>query len=291
MLRILLTGASGYLGSHLAHAFLNSGHEVAILKRSTSCMNRIADITNQIITFDVDIDTVRAPFENLGHIDAIVHTATCYGRNNENPVDIFKTNTLFPLELLEAAAFFKTKTFFNTDTVLHEHLNAYALSKKQFRLWGKNYADSGKIKFVNIRLEHFFGPGDDSSKFTTWVIQQCLANVPSIPLTMGEQKRDFIYIDDVVSAYLLLLEKIDTENEWLDIRLNTGHPLTIKEFVKAVHEATHSTSKLDFGALPYRKNEIRQSTKNPYFIEESGWRIKWDLASGLRESIRKEFNK
>ncbi len=108
---------------------------------------------------------------------------------------------------------------------------------------------------------------------------------------MGEQKRDFIYIDDVVSAYLLLLEKIDTENEWLDIRLNTGHPLTIKEFVKAVHEATHSTSKLDFGALPYRKNEIRQSTKNPYFIEESGWRIKWDLASGLRESIRKEFNK
>jgi nucleoside-diphosphate-sugar epimerase len=291
MARILLTGATGYLGSHLAHAYTDSGHEVAVFKRSTSQMDRIATIANKLKVFDLDSDGVLAPFEALGHIDAVVHTATCYGRNNESPLEVFKANTQFPLELLEAAVFFKSDSFFNTDTILSEDVNAYALSKKQFSQWGKSYAETGKIRFVNIRLEHIFGPGDDPSKFTTWVIRQCLANVPVIPLTRGEQKRDFIYINDVVSAYLLLLEKVADESKWLEIGLGSGQPVTIKELVEEIHTITHSSSKLDFGALPYRMNEVMASAAEMSFMQTAGWKTEWDLRSGLRETVNRELNK
>lgn len=291
MSRILLTGATGYLGSHLAHAFVESGHEVAILKRSTSNMVRIDDIATQLDVFDADIDGVRVPFETLGHIDVVVHTAASYGRRGESPLEVFRTNIQFSLELLENAACFKVDSFYNTDTTLTEELNVYALSKRQFSQWGKNYAEDGKIQFVNIRLEHFFGPDDDPSKFTTWIIRQCLANVPTISLTRGEQERDFIYIDDVVSAYLLLLEKVAGEKKWLDIGLGSGRPLTIKDFVMAVHEITHSKSRLEFGALPYRKNENMQSTSDVSFLHKIGWKIDCDLISGLKKSVHGELNR
>ena len=138
---------------------------------------------------------------------AVVHTATCYGRNRETPLEVFEANLKFPLDLLEKAALFSTDTFFNTDTILYKYLNGYSLSKHQFVEWGKQYADEHKIKFCNIKLEHMYGPGDDDSKFTTYVINSCLNNVPEVKLTLGEQERDFIYIDDVVSAYQLLLKK------------------------------------------------------------------------------------
>ena len=63
--------------------------------------------------------------------------------------------------------------------------------------------------FINMRLEHFYGPGDADSKFTAHVMNSCLRNVPELKLTLGEQRRDFFYIEDVVSAYLIILEKIE----------------------------------------------------------------------------------
>ena len=291
MSNILLTGATGYLGSHLSHALLASGHEVAILKRSNSNMDRISDIVSQLDVYDIDIDGLQAPFEASKHINVVVHTATCYGRNDETQLKVFKANTQFPHELLEIATFFKTETFLNTTTILNEHMNAYALSKNQFSQWGKRYADLGKIQFINIRLDHFFGPGDDASKFTTWIIRQCLANVPKISLTKGEQERDFIYINDIVSAYLLLIEKNIPQKKWLEIGIGSGKPIKIKEFVKAVHQITHSASDLAFGMLPYRNNEVMKYTMDVSFMRDIGWEIKCDLISGLKKTVAKELNK
>ncbi len=291
MPQILLTGATGYLGSHLARTFLENGYSVAVLKRSTSKTSRLDDISSQFDFFDTDIDGVRAPFESLGYIDAVVHTSTCYGRNNESPLEIFRANTQFPLELLAAANSFKVGTFFNSDTTLSNCNIPYVFSKKQFRQWGKHIADIGTINFVNIRLEHFYGPGDDASKFTTWVIRQCLASVASIPLTNGEQERDFIYIDDVVSAYLLLLKQASGIKQWLDIDLGSGQKITIRDFVEMVHELTHSKSTLNFGALPYREGEYMESKSDISYMNEIGWKAEWDLLSGLRKSMEGELNK
>jgi CDP-paratose synthetase len=295
MARILLTGATGFLGSHLAHAFLRNGHEVAILKRTGSDMNRIASIADQLMIFDLDAEGYDAPFRKSGPYDAVVHTATCYGRQGESSLEIFRANTLFPLELMEKAASYGTAFFINTDTFFnvkdfsYEYLSDYALSKKQFSQWGKAYSDRQKLRFINIILEHLYGPGDAQFKFCTWIIRQCLMNVQEIPLTKADQKRDFIFIDDAVSAYVVLIENLDhVENYFSEIGLGSGKPISIKSFVNIVHESAKSSSRLVVGAFPSRKNEIMYSKADTSFLKKLGWKPEWSVENGILAMIQHE---
>ena len=284
--QILLTGATGYLGSHLAHAFVAAGHRVAVLKRVSSSLARIEALLPQLQLFDIE-DGLEAPFLAMGRVDAVIHAATCYGRNGENSAAIFAANTAFPLRLLEVAATFKTAVFINTDTSLDKYLNAYALSKKQFMEWGRFYAARNMLRFLNLRLEHFFGPKDDDTKFTSHVIRSCLANVPELKLTPGEQIRDFIYIDDAVSAYLLLLEKLGQLSEqFVELDVGSGEAISIRAFVEKIHQLTGSETELKFGAVPYREGEVMYSNADTEFLKGLGWQCQVSLEQGIVKTMK-----
>ena len=287
-MKVLVTGATGFLGSHLVKGLLRAGHEVAILKRSFSDTWRINHIIKQLDCYNLDKCALDAPFKSHGKFEAIIHTATCYGRKGEDIVEIFEANTLFPLKLLETATFFNTDTFFNTNTILSKYLNSYSLSKKNFMEWGKQFADSGKIQFTNIKLEHIYGPWDDESKFTTYIMKSCLANIPELRLTLGEQKRDFIYIDDVVEAYLMLL-KTSNKEIYQDYELGSGQAISIREFVETVHSMIGSKTMLNFGALPYREGEIMESNANISALKEIGWTPKINIKTGIEKIIIEGF--
>ena len=283
------TGATGYLGSHLVKALLDKNHHVIILKRSASDTRRIAEVLPRIASYDVDRCELSRPFEEHGPMDAIFHTATTYGRKGESVSEIFETNTAFPLRLLETATAFKTETFFNTDTSLPRDLNAYAFSKKQFMEWGKLYTEQEEIRFVNIVLEHFYGSDDDDSKFTTWVIKSCLQNVPELKLTTGDQKRDFIYIDDVVEAYLLLIGNIGNhEVTYHEFGLGSGTAVTVRQFVELVHRLAGSRTRLHFGAVTYRPNEQMELKADISLFEKLGWRCNTTLQTGIEKTIEGE---
>jgi nucleoside-diphosphate-sugar epimerase len=132
-----------------------------------------------------------------------------------------------------------------------------------------------------------YGPGDDTSKFTARVIKDCLANVAEIKLTPGDQKRDFVYIDDVVFAYDILLEQ--TNHQAASGRsFGHGVAVTIREFVETVHQITGSTTRLNFGALPYRQNEIMHSGTDIEALMSLGWRCRTTLAVGIRKTVLHE---
>lgn len=288
MKTILVTGANGFLGSHLVRALLDDGYRVAILKRTTSKLDRIEEYVNQIAMFNIE-DGVDTPFNVMGTIDAVIHTATSYGRHGETPYQIFEANTAFPLRLMENAVSNGTDLFINTDTILDRFINHYALSKSHFAEWGRQFASSGKIAFANIRLEHMYGPGDDATKFTTHVIRSCVTNVPQLNLTPGEQRRDFIYIDDVVVGYMQLLRSLDAKkHEYSQFDLGSGKAVTIRQFVETVHRITCSTTKLNFGALPYRNNEIMSSEADISTFQSLGWECKTSLEEGIRRTIKQE---
>ena len=287
--RILLTGVTGFLGSHLAKALLAAGCEVVALKRRASSLRRVELFASDIVFFDIDEFDFDNLFRNCGEIDAIIHTATCYGRNTESVSDIFTANTEFPLRLLDAGSRAGVKLFLNTDTILDKYLNLYALSKNQLLQWGIFFSLQKKIRFVNIRLEHFYGPCDDQSKFTTHVINSCLTNVPELKLTLGEQRRDFIYIDDVVSAYLVLLEKIDSiKGSFMEFDVGSGQSVSIREFVEAVHRLTISNTYLAFGALPYREGEVMHSAADISGLAALGWQCHNDIEAGVKKVIEQE---
>lgn len=272
-MKILLTGGTGFLGSHLLKAFIRNNHQVIILKRSTSNLWRIEKEITKTRFYNSDTIDMKQVFEENKNIDTIVHTATCYGRNGESLKQMLSANLTFPLEILEYAALYNVESFWNTDTTLLRNLNNYALSKSQFLDWGKQFSDEKKIRFYNLKTEHMYGKLDDESKFITYILKQCIAN-EKIDLTSGEQKRDFIYVEDVVMAYNFLLssEKI-SDTYFKEFEIGTGISIKIKDVVEIIKNATKSQAKLNFGALKYRKNETMDSKANLEELKNLGLNI------------------
>jgi len=287
--RIVLTGITGFLGSHLAAALVAEGCEVIGLKRRSSSLQRLAGILPKLTLVDVESSDFEVLFRDYGKVDAIIHTATNYGRNSESVSEIFTANTEFPLRLLDAGSRAGVHAFMNTDTILDKYLNLYAFSKNQLLEWGRFFALHKKITFWNLRLEHFYGANDDASKFTAYIVDSCLSNEPEIQLTLGEQRRDFIYIDDVVSAYLLLLREIQCAPPGLsEFDVGSGTSISIREFVILVKQLTNSSTTLNFGALPYRDGEVMHSVANVAPLLALGWRCNYDIKAGIRKLLGME---
>lgn len=287
-MRLLITGASGFLGSHLVKKLLLDGHQVVIIKRKTSDLYRLKDCLNRIDLFnsDVNLDSI---FDSR-KIDGVIHLAVCYGRNDESVAKIFETNTVFSLKLLEAAVAAEVGIFIHSDTSLDKYLNPYSISKRQFSEWGEWIAKRGHINFLNIRLEHMYGINDDPSKFTSFVVQSLLKNIVKIDLTKGEQLRDFIYIDDVVSAFQILLNSMVEKNKagFVECDLGSGEAVQIRDFVEMVHKITGSKTVLNFGALPYRSGEVMQTHADLTYLKSLGWNAAIKLSDGLQKIIENE---
>lgn len=293
-MKILLTGASGFLGSALALHWLHAGHEVALLVRPTSQLNRLRGLE---ASFDIGrcaTDAEIKAFVTRVQPGTVVHAACAYGRKGETSLQLFDANLRLGMVILQAlkdAA--EPVSFINTGSALAPDINFYALSKHQFTQWGRMLAtqSGGQLKFVNVLLQHMYGPGDDASKFTTHVLHACHRNDPVLKLTAGEQARDFIYIEDVVSAYDTLLIQCNQLGAVVDIEVGSGAAPTIRQFVETVHHLTASHTKLLFGALPYRTNEAMHCVASIDHMTRLGWHPAFELHAGLKKTIELEFLK
>jgi len=274
---LLITGASGFLGSNLVRECLTNNYRVLAYKRQNTNLWRLRDIAEKVVWFDVD--ELDKPFSQF-KINHVIHCATCYGRNDEKSSEIVVANMLLPLQLFELADAYKVTTFFNADTVLDANTNTYALSKSQFNSWLKQA--STPLRIVNLKLQHFYGPGASRDNFITNIICQFLAKVPEINLTLGEQQRDFIYITDVVAAFICLLSHVDQlASGYNNFEVGSGTMLAVRELIEFLAKLTCAKTKLNFGALAYRKNELMQTKADISKLTALGWRPKYSLQQGL----------
>lgn len=221
-MNILLTGATGFLGSHLLPELIKKGHKVIILKRSFSDVWRVKDYFRQVKRYDIDkIDMERAFQENK--IDVIIHLATDYGKkNNNNIMEMLEPNIRLPSRLLDLGVRYEVKAFINTDTSTNSLYTLYSATKKAFVEIAGFFAGNYEMKFINIVLEYMYGERDDNTKFIRFVIESILRG-REIRATKGEQKRDFIYVKDIVHAYLKVLDKLGAFNKsFLEFNIGTG---------------------------------------------------------------------
>lgn len=284
---IILTGATGFLGSYLLEALIKIGYNLIVLKRSTSNLYRINHLHGLYKSYDIDVQSIHTAFEE-NQIDFLIHTACHYGRNGDPVNIIVDANIMFGLRLLDACIRYKVKTFINTDTLLSRDINDYSLSKKQFLEWLQKASE--KIQIVNLRLEHMYGPKDDTNKFVPWIVSQLKQNVAEVKLTKGEQLRDFIFIDDVVSAYLTVLDNLFVLPSFNEFDVGTGVLVTVKYFLeqlKYIYENTFSLTNthLDFGAIPYRMHEMMSVEVDNLGLINLGWMPKTTLEQGLKRII------
>jgi len=284
---ILLTGGSGFLGSNLLRRLVADGHDLILLKRSKSDLSRISSVLSSITAYNADTQNLTSIFEKH-KIDTIVHCATNYGRGNQPPTEIIEANLTLPLQLVQLAAKHGVRSFINSDTILDKQVSYYSLSKRQFLDWLSYFASN--LVCVNVALEHFYGPFDDPSKFVTRIIQDLLRGVPQIDLTPGKQKRDFIYIDDVVHAYSKIITFTHAVDPGLHkFEVGSHLKMEIREFVELVAKLTgNKKTILNFGALPYRKNEVMESSVDTSALEALGWNPRITIEEGIEKTIYEE---
>ena len=289
---ILITGINGFLGSHLA-INLKSTFEIIGLSNSNDNLFRLDEENFKI--YSSKNDTLESIFLD-NNIFAIIHTATVYKNIDDNVLPMFKTNIELPVNLSQLAVkyevelFINTDTFFNNKNYKYSYLEDYTLTKRHSLEWIKMLTNNSECKLVNMKLFHVYGQGDTLSKFVPYLIQNIKKNKKELEMTPGEQTRDFIYINDVVNAFYIVLNSCFKLSSFQEFEIGSGKSYSIKQFANIIKTITKSKTDLKFGSLPYRKGEIMVSKISNMDIHNLGWKPKYSLKKGLENYILSKKN-
>ncbi|ASG11474.1 CDP-paratose synthase [Salmonella enterica] len=277
-MKILIMGAFGFLGSRLT-SYFESRHTVIGLARKR---NNEATINNIIYTTENNWIEKIVEFEP----NIIINTIACYGRHNEPATALIESNILIPIRVLESISSLDA-VFINCGTSLPPNTSLYAYTKQKANELAAAIIDKVCGKYIELKLEHFYGAFDGDDKFTSMVIRRCLSNQP-VKLTSGLQQRDFLYIKDLLTAFDCIISNVNNFPKFHSIEVGSGKAISIREYVETVKNITKSNSIIEFGVVKERANELMYSCADIAELEKIGWKREFSLVDALTEIIEEE---
>ncbi|MGH6983339.1 MAG: NAD-dependent epimerase/dehydratase family protein [Stellaceae bacterium] len=300
----LVTGGCGFIGSHLCDALVARGDRVRILDDLSTGKKSNKNPRAELIVGDVaDEATVMHAVTGVDgcfHLAAVASVARC----NTEWIATHRTNLTGTITVLNAARTAKPGSSIavvyassaavygdNLDLPLAETaaprpLSAYGADKFGCELHARVAGNVHGVPTLGLRFFNVYGPRQDPSSPYSGVISIFSARLrEKKPVTIfgdGGQERDFIYVDDVVRALTLAMDRASTEACVLNVC--SGKAITIRDLAETMARACGARLVLDFG--PARPGDIRHSLGNPEAIRRLlGWRAERTLADGLRETI------
>jgi nucleoside-diphosphate-sugar epimerase len=284
---ILLTGATGFIGSHVTHLLVEHGYHVTALTSGITPPHRLSNIRHKLAWLSLaDYPSLPAALSKAGSIEGIISTAVSYGRTGESQTDLLRANVIQPLELIEHFADHGLEVFINADTFYPPTRDSYSLSKRQLSDWLPTIACTKRIAIVNLALQHAYGINDGVKKFIPSIIRACLRNDEGIDLTRGEQTRDFVFASDVAEAFLAALQSPRLEKgKCIQTEIGSGNAISLRQAVELIKTRTNSSTKLRFGALEYAPHEIMHACANLQSARALGWAPRTSLDEGMVRTI------
>jgi len=316
--RVLVTGATGFIGSHLAERLVAEGAEVTLAVEPGASAANIAGILGKVRVHEVDLrdgQRVRQLVRECQPSKVYHLAAVGVTEPGVDPRLAVQVNVMGTLNLLEALRATNCDCFINTGTCYEyghntppmredqmvDPINAYAASKSAAWLFCSMYHRTQGYPIVTVRPFTVYGPRQSKCALIPQTIISAL-RAEDFEMTGGEQTRDFIYVDDVVEGYIRasLSEKAIGQT----INLGTEEERPIKYVVSRVLELMgpvlsplslgpktrgspkgHPVRPL-IGALPYRPREIWRLYSNSSKTRELlGWQPQVSLEDGLRRTI------
>lgn len=279
-MNLLVLGGNGYLGSKICNFFSNSNKIYCTIRKGE--LPNLLCINKNVIVIDSDISKVKEIIKQE-NIDVLINTVCCYERSKEDFTNVIEANMKYPLDVITYAIEKNIGKILTIDTSLPENVNLYSLSKKVVSKIGNYYCSYyNNVTFYNILLENFYGEDEPKNRFLHQTIDK-LKNNTDIELTSGTQKRDFIYITDVLNAISILIYNKD-EKGYYDVPIGTGEGPSIREVVEYLKEITKSKSTLLFGAKPSRANEPSCIADMTY-LNNHGFKLEYTYKKGLKKLV------
>jgi CDP-paratose synthetase len=292
-MKILITGGTGFLGRKtLKNLLSNPVVKIHLLYRSNSNLGFLSqEELNRIITIDYKREDNLEKTLSENSIDTVLHMATNYGRSGTTISDVLEANLALPLKLLTAGKNTGITHFLNIDSFYtkpqhnYKQLFNYTQSKRALLPWLEYFSTDFQVS--NLILEHMYGPSDRDEKFIPSVIRCARGNwAENVVQSGGEQIRDFVYIDDVVSAIEAVLNRpLELNSNYLDFQVGTGTGTSLIEMISVVSQLLNCTTSCTFKKNEYARDEIMNSVANNSSLILLGWRPAFDLRTGLHSTI------
>lgn len=300
MQNILISGSTGFIGSYLTEALIQNNYSVILLKRETSNTFRIDKLLDKVTSYDVDKVGIETIFQE-NDINGIVHLSTYYVKSHllEDIDGLVESNVTFPTKLLELSIKYNVNFFINTGTFFEynfhsnpisektkkEPFNLYASTKLAFESMLQYYALNSNLNILTLKLSAPFGY-NDNHKLIPYLIKSVLNNEKVI-LERGEQEWDFIYVKDVVSAYIKAIKFCENtyRNVYEDILIGTGKKTSVKDIVNIINNL--KGEKLITLEKEYPSNQIFET-----FVDNSKAKnlLQWLPQYSIEESLKETYN-
>lgn len=304
---VLLTGATGFIGSHLLERLLEEGYKVVALKRSFSDTWRIEKLLGQTKFYDVDKSGLELPFKE-NKIDCVAHLAGTYVKKHKTVADVeglVDNNIRFPSRICQLCVQHGVKYFINTGTFFEYDIsnrpireddrkqpyNLYAALKLAFSELLNFYAHEYDFKTIDFKLSATFGE-KDNEKLIVFLIKSLL-NGAEIEMSGGEQRWNFTYVKDIVQAYIRALENFDKIEEYESFNVGYSEAYSIREVAEKLEKiAGDKKFRIAWGAKPYIENEIFYANcDNSKVKRVLKWEPVFNIDSGLAATYKYYFEK
>lgn len=284
----VITGATGYVGSHLAMILLEKGWEVhAIVRRGSNCESlRVLSDDLHIYTY---IGETAALFDYFKDIkpEVVFHLAAAVKNDNKigDAESIINANILFGTSVLEAMRYAGVKLIINTGTYWQNYnsdtynpVNLYAATKEAFEDIIKYYVDAFHFRAITLRLYDIYGEDDKRPKLLN--LLRC--STEDIAISPAEQYLDMVHISDVCEAYLKAFEWLtanpSVSNEKYGVY--TGAEMMLKDVITMFEECLEKKLHVTIGGKPYKQREIMRPNKK--IAQLPNWQNKVSLPNGLK---------
>ena len=298
---VLVTGAEGFIGSHLCSRLVREGARVAALACPGADLSRLSNLSDKISINSLDVREIDRLKEfvaaekpqRIFHLAAITDVDRSWDSlpmvtdvNLGGTINLLRALSSIDYEILittcTAEAYGRNPAPFLEEMPL-DPISPYSFSKAAASSFCRMAAASLGASVRVLRLFLVYGPGQGEERFLPQLIRAALTG-QSFRMTAGEQTREYTYIDDVVEGFLLAARKGHGEGEVYN--LGSGQEISLKRLVEKVGEITGKKVKLDGDILPYRENEIRRFIGNHQLaLDRLGWRAGTPLENGLARTI------
>jgi UDP-glucose 4-epimerase len=298
-MRVLMTGAGGFVGSHVLGRLLRDGeHTVAVVLRHGRAYPRIATLLDSVEVIPGDLAHCEALAEPLRRFvpEVVVHAAwalpTAKNRNSIEHAD-HVGYTLQLAKLAHAAdalhfigigsqAEYGAAADRNRTHEAGQPTTLYGMAKRCAGLLAEKVCATLGMRFAWLRLFSAYGPGEER----TWLIPSMCGKFfakEKPATTAGEQVYDYLFVEDVADA-IHDVAIMSAASGFFD--LGSGHGHAVREVIERVRDLIDPSLPIGFGDIPYAADQIMRMEANVARLQQvTGWRPKIDLDAGLRRSV------